>query len=210
MVSAYFYCKKSPVDGLCASKVFKAEEHSLLAFAEHWGNFGLRQFSLAFVMPEDMLAASQEEKCWGKREANRCPGWYQLKLHLERLHPAQQAEGSTLTSKALNDDVAMHKLLQPVEELLNTKYAAVGIMEKWDTTMLLFNDSLQLPGFDWPTRFRMIGEKNKDSTFRKQQKEALRWAWTNAELKKYLWLDLRLYEHAISVHNRQVAEYGLD
>lgn len=209
LVSAYFYCKKSPGDGLCASRVFKAEDNSLLAFAEHWGNFGLRQFSLAFVMPEDMLASPQDDRCRGDREDNRCPGWYRLKLYLESLHADAQAEGSTLESKALKD-MAMYKLLQPAEELLSKQYTAVGILEKWEATMLLFNDALQLPGYDWPTGFHQIGKKNGDGTFHTQEEEALVRAWTDPELKKYLWLDLLLYDHAVSVHNRQVAQYGLD
>ena len=57
LVSAYFYCKKSPVDGLCASVVLRANETDIHTFAEHWGNFGLRQFSLAYALPEDVIAA---------------------------------------------------------------------------------------------------------------------------------------------------------
>lgn len=56
-MSAYFYCKKSPIDGLCASVVLRANETDIYTFAEHWGNFGLRQFSLAYAMPEDVLVA---------------------------------------------------------------------------------------------------------------------------------------------------------
>ena len=208
-MSAYFYCKKSPGDGLCASRVFLAEDHDLLSFAEHWGNFGLRQFSLAFVPPEDMLAAEQVDKCRGDRADNRCPGWYRLKLYLEGLRAAEQAGASTSESKALKD-VVMYKLLQPAEDLLSKKYAAVGILEKWETSMLLFNNALQLPGYDWPTGFKSIGKKNGDGTFHKQEQEALLLAWTDSELKKHLWLDLLLYDHAVSVHNRQVAQYGLE
>ena len=207
-MSAYLYCKKSPGDGLCASRVFKVEEHDLLSFAEHWGNFGLRQFSLAFVVPEDMLAAHQQDKCRGDREDNRCPGWYRLKLYLEDLHAAELAEASRAESKALKD-LVMRRLLQPAEKLLSEKYTAVGILEKWETSLLLFNDALQLPDYDWPTGFHRIGKKNGDGTFHTQEQEALALAWTDTELKKFLWLDLLLYDHAVSVHNRQVAQYGL-
>lgn len=209
VVSAYFYCQKSPGDGLCASRVFKANENDLLSFAEHWGNFGLRQFSLAFVRPEDVIAAEQGDNCRGDRSDNRCPGWYRLKLYLEGLHAAELAKASTSESEALKD-VAMYKLLQPAQELLSKKYAAVGILEKWETSLLLFNDALQLPGYDWPTGFRSIGKKNGDGTFHSEEEAALLLAWTDPELKKHLWLDLLLYDHAVSVHNRQAAQYGLE
>lgn len=55
LVSAYFYCKKSPVDGLCASMIVNADDVDLYTFAEHWGNYGLRQFTLAYALPEDVL-----------------------------------------------------------------------------------------------------------------------------------------------------------
>lgn len=57
-MSAFFYCKKKPQDGLCATAALDANANGtdLYAFAEHWGDFGLRQFALAFVLPEDLMA----------------------------------------------------------------------------------------------------------------------------------------------------------
>lgn len=55
-MSAYFYCRKAK-DGLCASSILQANDTDLYTFAQHWGNFGLRQFSLAYALPEDVLAA---------------------------------------------------------------------------------------------------------------------------------------------------------
>lgn len=131
-----------------------------------------------------------------------------MKLYLEDLHAAELAEASRAESKALKD-LVMRRLLQPAEKLLSEKYTAVGILEKWETSLLLFNDALQLPDYDWPTGFHRIGKKNGDGTFHTQEQEALALAWTDTELKKFLWLDLLLYDHAVSVHNRQVAQYGL-
>ncbi len=46
-------------------------------------------------------------------------------------------------------DGAMMELLQPVTELLNNQYAAVGIMEEWKASIRLFQAALDLPKFDW-------------------------------------------------------------
>lgn len=46
-------------------------------------------------------------------------------------------------------DAAMLQLVQPVTELLNDKYAAVGILEHWDTSIRLFQHVLELPDYDW-------------------------------------------------------------
>lgn len=43
----------------------------------------------------------------------------------------------------------MLELIQPVTELLNDKYAAVGILERWDASIRLFQTVLKLPGYDW-------------------------------------------------------------
>lgn len=47
------------------------------------------------------------------------------------------------------EDAAMRSLIQPVSELLDENYAAVGILEKWDSTLELFNATLELPNYDW-------------------------------------------------------------
>lgn len=56
---------------------------------------------------------------------------------------------------------------------------------------------------------RKVGKKNGNGTFKKLENEALETAWTDPELKKHMLLDFVLYDHAVSVHKRQVAEYGL-
>ena len=43
----------------------------------------------------------------------------------------------------------MMELIQPVTELLNDQYAAVGIMEEWKASISLFQAALDLPNFDW-------------------------------------------------------------
>ncbi|CAN0376958.1 unnamed protein product, partial [Pylaiella littoralis] len=81
--------------------------------------------------------------------------------------------------------------------------------EKWDSTLKLFDAALQLPKFDWFEASRTVGKKNGNGRFKTQEHEALEAAWTDPELKKHILLDLALYDHAVSVHNRQLAEYGL-
>eukprot|EP00903_Cladosiphon_okamuranus_P012496 g11701.t1 len=219
LVSAYFYCKKSPVDGLCASSILKANETDIYTFAEHWGNFGLRQFSLAFALPEDVIAAETESqnRCVPQKGRKDCPGWYRLKLYLEGLNrkaeeQAEAAGGSPLlgSSKAVTmKDGAMLELIQPVTELLANKYAAVGILEHWDNSIRLFQHVLNLPDFDWMKASHKMGKKNGNGTFKKQENEALEKAWTDPKLKSSMLLDLVLYDHAVSVHKRQMEQYGL-
>lgn len=47
------------------------------------------------------------------------------------------------------EDGTMASLIQPVAELLNEHYAAVGILEDWDSTLMLFNVTLELPNYNW-------------------------------------------------------------
>lgn len=103
----------------------------------------------------------------------------------------------------------MYELLKPVQELLTNNYTAVGILEEWDSSMLLFNAALKLPGYDWRKAYRDVGKKNGDHSFIHEEREALLTAWTNTEVKRYIWLDLLLYEHAVSVHARQLAKHAV-
>lgn len=205
LLSAYYYCKKSK-DSLCADVIMDANEVDLLTFAEHWGNFGLRQFAYAFVLPEDAITREYDQ-CMIEGQ-NKCPGWYKLKLYLQGLHSdAMDRNGGDIAS-ALKD-VAMYDLLKPTQELLSSKYAAVGILEEWHTTLLLFNVALEIPRYDWPKVFRSIGRKNHNGKFAKEEEKALVAAWTDPEIKKFIWLDLLLYEHAVAIHKKQVAAYRL-
>lgn len=203
LVSAYFYCKKS-ADSLCASVAMNATEASLAQFAKHWGNYGMRQFALAFVRPEDALATEFETCTTGVKG---CPGWYKLKLYLDSLHSPHGDDGDGF-SLELND-AAMYEMLEPIEEILSHAYTAVGILEDWETTTYLFNTALKLPGYDWPTGFHEIGKKNGNGKFHTEEQEALAMTWTDPDVRKYIWLDLLLYDHALAVHRRQVEEYGL-
>lgn len=59
VVSAYFHCRKEGTawkeHSLCAASATDPEFRAdLLNFARHWGNFGLRQFALAFILPEEV------------------------------------------------------------------------------------------------------------------------------------------------------------
>jgi len=58
------------------------------------------------------------------------------------------------------------ELLQPVTELLNGQYAAVGIMEEWKASIRLFQAALDLPNFDWA---KVGGRPQHHSGFTREQ-----------------------------------------
>lgn len=43
VISAYFMCKAVPSEMLCGTAALNASETDIYSFAEHWGNYGLRQ-----------------------------------------------------------------------------------------------------------------------------------------------------------------------
>lgn len=78
LVSAYMYCRSPMVkDQLCGSKIVNAREVDIVTFAQHWGNFGLRQFALAFVLPEEVTNSPLAKEC------PRCAPWYLVKQYLD-------------------------------------------------------------------------------------------------------------------------------
>lgn len=151
---------------------------------------------------------SAELKKGKKARSLEFPGWYRLKEYFEGLHGVQQAE--TLAHKpGASNDFAMSHLLPPVEDLLRWNYSAVGILEQWETSMILFNKALEVPNFDWSAASPHIGRKNADEKFRAEEARVLRAAWDDPVIKNFLWLDLTLYDYAVTVHRKQVAEYGV-
>lgn len=232
LVSAYYFCSTYPDDQLCADTPRGANNDDLLGFAEHWGNFGLMQFVLAYVKPEDIVpdeeiwAASPKESArvcaqqhfrrQTRTSKNRqgCPGWYRLKLYVERRSGCygQTGQDSECENSAPSRNQEwMHQFLQPVMDTLSEKYSAVGILEQWDESMQLFQSVLGLPGTDWLAASRkFVGVLNAVSQAQKDaEEETLRGAWDDPEIRELLWLDILLYDHAVSVFHKQTEAHGI-
>ena len=82
-------------------------------------------------------------------------------------------------------------------------------MEEFNTTLSLFDAALGMPGMEWYHEFEDIGEQNVFSEMKQKKAEILEKAWTDPELRKYMRLDLLLYEHAVEVFHQQARSYGL-
>ena len=82
-------------------------------------------------------------------------------------------------------------------------------MEDFNTTLSLFNAALGMPGMDWHHEFEDYGEQNVLSRMKQEKADTLEKAWTDPELKRYMRLDLLLYEHAVDVFHQQARSYGL-
>ncbi|CAB1102237.1 unnamed protein product [Ectocarpus sp. CCAP 1310/34] len=198
LVSAFNYCGIVPSDQLCATRIHKPEDGDIYDFAEHWGNHGVVQFALAFEDLNDILVTEVKS-----------PPWYKAKLYFEgRLGPSGKTSTSAnISTKDVCQNVWMPEILQPVEELLRSKYAAVGILEQWETSMMLFDHALQLPGFNWTSTSASSTPRNVHDS--KAKNDLLVASMTDPVLKQILWLDILLYEHACSVHKAQLSRYGL-
>ena len=72
------------------------------------------------------------EKSWRDTDS-----WYLLKVYLDN-------RASAGVSKPA-EDMAMYDLLRPAQDLIEKRYAAVGILEEFNTTLALFDASLGMP-----------------------------------------------------------------
>lgn len=230
VVSAYYYCvKTNPRDQLCADFHMKrAENKNFMGFVRHWGNYGLMQFVPAFLALEDMTAQenwaslSEDTVCISTNERGTkvfdttrprfCPGWYRLKLFVEsrRMRDAQGNQSPCASTMAPLNQLWMHRFLQPAMRLLSEAYTAVGILEQWDASMQLFQSSLKLPNMNWRGAFGNTGKTKVNLHFHDAEQETLRRAWHDPGVRELLWLDILLYDHAVSVFKKQAAEYGID
>ncbi|CAM9710299.1 unnamed protein product [Ascophyllum nodosum] len=150
LVSAFLYCKNknNEYNALCGTQALHpiANSTDLTTFAQHWSNFGLRQYALAYVQPDAVLTSH-----FATREPNH-PAWYLLKRFLDGPnHP----EGTRVP------DAAMHVLLEPAEKLLGERYAAIGILEEWDESLELFDAALGFPNFNWTGSFSRLKSRTR-------------------------------------------------
>lgn len=99
VVSAYYYCRqhKHSWDPLCASSVMSSTEASLVDFAEHWGNYGLRQFAMSLVPASDVLRyvdeiiGENQPATLDGAPVDDIPSWFLLKSYLRHLgHNGEQ------------------------------------------------------------------------------------------------------------------------
>lgn len=173
-------------------------EADLRTFARHWSNFGLRQFAQAFVPQDDVLAESIESGRCESTNPRICPGWYKIKQHFEN-QPSICADDTIELA-----DLSMYRMLDSVEMMLRSNYTAVGILEEWDTSMLLFSEALRMPGWDWEKEFNSVGAQNTNLRFQSEKDIALEKAWFDPEIRRILWLDILLYDLAVTIFNEQV------
>lgn len=200
LVSAYFYCQELPGDWLCASPVVRAETLTLVEFAQHWGNFAMRQFVLDLVPADDVIKFVKKGGIEGDYENPlKLPGWYLLKKYLENLGD----------DSGKSEAEVMSGMLHPTRDLLSFNFSAVGILENFNTTLDLFDAALEMPNMNWRSAFESAGVMNVDKAFISEKGKALQSAWIDSDIKEYISLDLLLYEHALDVFKAQVKLYGL-
>lgn len=216
LVSAFHHCRESPGDPLCATNALEGGDGmDLVAFAEHWGNFALRQFAMANVS----FGEVQEWAAVAGRHGN-WPSWYILKEYLNRdQRPEDEPEK------------ALEVLLRTVEDVLLNEYAAVGIAEEYDTTMRLFDTALAMPGVDWSWPLQNAGKEkncgggcsgdagsygacsNGDAVgcpeLGSAEDETLQKAMLDPQIQHFVKLDMLLYEHAVKVFRVQCSRYGV-
>lgn len=198
LVSAYYYCKRTG-DQLCAHQTIDMKHMDLVSFAEHWGNYGLRQFALSQLSWEEVNASRAAKNC------KRCSAWFKVKLYLKE----QEANSPSNNSSSMLNDEGLERFLEPAQELIGNKYAAVGLLEEFNATLRMFTRALEMPGMDWVALYKSAGSKNVHRAESAERAATVRLAWTDPSIREYISLDLLLYEHAEAVHARQVAQYGL-
>ena len=229
LVSAYYYCRspKHSWDPLCASSVVDATKISLVDFAEHWGNYAARQMAMSFVPAEDVVRYVDEAVGEGTWPAvlngilvEDIPSWFLLKLYLRHRHDRSHGGGAGADAgragkaggyyaadlSAFNDDAALSGLMDSVQTLLRDNFTAIGVVEDFDTSMQLFDDAGVIPGIEWVATYGKLGAANKNEASETEGGEVLRQALMSSEIKKFLQLDILLYDHAVAIFRGMVRQ----
>lgn len=194
LLSAFYYCHKKPQDQVCASSVIFAQNVDLVTFARLWGNFGLRQFALGNLDIDEVLRVSASTSS----RSREWPAWYIVKQYWTGVATRDDGDGDALFER-----------LEPAKALLREQYAAIGILEEFNTTLHLFDRVLDMPGLDWPGAFGQHGIVNKNSKFESERENELGSAWQDDRIKHYLRLDIELYDYAVRLFHEQVSSVGV-
>lgn len=171
----------------------------------HENPLQVRQFALSLVDSDEVMAYARSPEGRAKLpqvpDVDKVSGWYLLKMYLD---DKASAVGVDIP------DIAMYDMLEPIQEMLRSDYAAVGILEEFNTTLSLFDAALDMPGVNWQSSFFEKGRVNVDHMFKAQEAAALEQAWTDPKVQKFIWLDLLLYSQAVAIFHDQVRSFGLD
>lgn len=204
LVSAYYFCKyKWPNDQACGKGAIDLETTDIYAFAEFWSNYAMRQYIMAFFTPEQIMTSPAVQAV-----EESFPGWYKVGLFVNELFANETAEADAGTTNVMYDK-AMERFLEPAMEILNT-YAAVALLEDFENGLRLFEESLGIPELTWLEDFKAQGMKNEGVEEKSaEHEETLKSAMTDPDIRKFLSLDILLYDHAVALYSKQLVEYGL-
>lgn len=219
LVSAFYWCRspKHSWDPLCASSVMDSTKASLVDFARHWGNYGARQLAMAFIPAEDVLRYV-DETVGDDRPAlldgvpvEDIPSWFLLKAYLRHSYPRGGGGGGGDGGRPdgigeFNDDAALASLLGPIQDLVRDNYTAIGVVEEFDASMALFDRAGVLPGKTWADTYGKLGAANRNEAHETEGGAVLRRALVSDEVKRYLRLDILLYDHALAVFHGMVSQ----
>mmetsp|Transcript_5935 Transcript_5935/g.17332 ORF Transcript_5935/g.17332 Transcript_5935/m.17332 type:complete len:355 (-) Transcript_5935:23-1087(-) len=182
LVSAYTFCQAWPYDQLCGSAHVVPSRMSLEEWASHWGNYLFRQLLVAsaatFVRLLDAAGARPAGPWYAYQKAALCRRtrtcqdlgkWFTLKRALGGLDRADSAEGRAALSALL--------------AALPRSFAVVGLMERWDESMALFAEALDV------AEFRNTGVKQRETH------GSERWATRSAALRAEARNSSRIQQH---------------
>ena len=182
------------------------EKWILVTWAKHWGNYALRQFSIDLIPVDDVLdyinRIAYVDGVLNGVNIKSVPGWVLLKVYLQYL--GQRPD----RPKEEHEEIALSAMLDAVMNNV-AQYTAVGITEHFNASMSLFDSSLGTPEINWVADLSTNGAANKDTKLEAQEKASRNAAFLSSEIKRYLYLDIVLYDHALAVFHHQLEEYGI-
>lgn len=198
-------------DPLCGHEAIDMRTADIVDFAEHWGNYGLRQYVIPYISQDVINSSPAARECnqrIDKSSGLKCTAWHLVKLHLQ--DTASSSTPDTDSNDRPLDEEAMYPYLEAAQARLSNDYEAVGLLENFNTSLSLFDKALDLPRLSWQDSYGKLGTVNAARSGQEDTKrEVLAQAWTNLAVRRYIALDLLLYDHAVAVHAAQAAEYGL-
>ena len=230
IASSYLHCQYEPFDQLCMSHVLDAREVTFAQWVEHQGNYLLRQ--LAFDVSQS-LSIEEQYELYARharhrrfmRDLDATNAWLEPGVNLSSFDQSAGTQDTDvlqfkpnmlwLIAAARGDDSALEADVESFADLLESTFAVIGIVERYDESLQLFEATFGLPFVEsakhkskQQAALQLHLHQGEDLRRRRGTQSALiREFDKHPELDAHIAGDLRLYERAVDIFDRQMVRH---
>lgn len=187
LISSFYYCQNEwEKDPLCGFNRLAAKDATLRDWANHWGNFLFREL---MQNPQLMQAAANRRNFNASAVDCSMDPWVQFKDQLNGGDDPRTADGK-MNLEAVKEALRGEGGWKPL-------YDIYGVVEMWNETMTMLDESFPLDGQSWLISGNGRVTDHGSSDYKREELNALDKARKDPEVLAALAADIELYNDVI-------------